>query len=209
MAFLYVALRNGAGKDGIAVGQGGEIEAVIDAHGIEVHGSFVSYQGLSSRCTFRNRQIIAVIGLFLCPAIAVPIEVHGNRARTGQGLSRKAGAGTIGVTQIDESIIRQIRQRTVAGDIPNCAIFQGNIDVRRFVDRGIFRFFLITAVVVSIIVGIDIAIQIFVIIRFFVINVLFIITVRFVITVLFIIVFCVLNGIYFFNILHFRRTRER
>ena len=83
MALLYVVLGNGAGKDSVAVGQGGKIESVIDAHSIKVHSSFVTYQGLCARRTVRNRQVITVGRLFFCPAITVPIEVHGNRARTG------------------------------------------------------------------------------------------------------------------------------
>ena len=54
MSLLYVALGNGTGEYGITVDQGSEIEAVIDAHGIEMHGCFVSYQSLCPSRTFRN-----------------------------------------------------------------------------------------------------------------------------------------------------------
>ena len=87
-----------------------------------MHSSFVTYQSLRACRTFRNRQVITVRRLFLCPTVAVPVEVHDHRARTGQGLSRKAGASTISVTQIDERIIFKIRQRTITGDIPDGAV---------------------------------------------------------------------------------------
>ena len=63
------------------------------------------YDRLCTRRTFRSDDIVTVFGLFFGAAITGPIEVHVNRARTGQILSRDTGAGMSRITHIDQGII--------------------------------------------------------------------------------------------------------
>ena len=70
-----------------------------------MHGRRVAHYRLRPRCTFRSDDIVTVFGLFFGAAITGPVEVHGNRARTGQGLGRDRGTAASSIGHINKGVI--------------------------------------------------------------------------------------------------------
>ena len=120
--FIDVALLNGAGKDGVAVIELDDIEAVVDSHLIEIHDSRITHQSLHSRGAVSDRQIITVSRRALCPLIRQPVQIHGQCSRPGECLRRYFLPSPTAVCHIDDAVIGKAGQGAVTGHIPDRAV---------------------------------------------------------------------------------------